>query len=220
MRFVGVALFLLMAGCAGVEHAPTGSAAPAEGGAPVAVPVTAPVTAPASEAAPGPAAAVNGPSGSEPGKPAVAQTPSPGKRPPAKAPAPPAHPAPAAPGPAVAPATPAAAAAAAAAPKKVPAAPPLDLTTLEARLRATDAIGMFTKLALKNQVDDLLEQFREYYAGKLQTSLAQLRPAYDRLLMKVLALLQDEDPDLARAIVDSREPIWGILADPNRFATL
>jgi hypothetical protein len=137
-------------------------------------------------------------------------------KPPAKAPTPPALPASAAPAPTVAPAVPAAAAA----PKKAPTAPPLDLTTLEARLRATDAIGMFTKIALKNQVDDLLDQFREHYAGKVRTSLAELRPAYDRLLMKVLALLQDDDPDLARAIVDSREPIWSILADPSRFATL
>ena len=79
---------------------------------------------------------------------------------------------------------------------------------------------MFTKIALKNQVEDLLDQFREYYAGKVKTSLAELRPPYDRLLLKVLALLQDEDPDLARAIVDSREPMWNILADPARFATL
>ena len=140
---------------------------------------------------------------------------------PAKAPAAPAHPSPArptpaAPAPAVAPAAPAVAAA----PAKAPTAPPLDLAGLEARLRATDAIGMFTKITLKGQVEDLLDQFREYYAGKLKTSLAELRPPYDRLLLKVLALLQDDDPDLARAIVDSREPIWNILADPARFATL
>jgi hypothetical protein len=141
---------------------------------------------------------------------------------PAKAPPPSARPTPAAPAPTVAPAAPAppAAAAAAAAPEKAPTAPPLDLAGLEARLRATDAIGMFTKITLKGQVDDLLDQFREYYAGKVKTSLAELRPPYDRLLLKVLALLQDEDPALARAIVDSREPIWNILADPARFATL
>ena len=79
---------------------------------------------------------------------------------------------------------------------------------------------MFTKIALKNQVEDLLDQFRDYYAGKVKISLSELRPPYDRLLLKLLALLQDEDPDLARAIVASREPIWSILADPDRFATL
>jgi hypothetical protein len=117
-----------------------------------------------------------------------------------------------------APAAPAPTSASAATPS--PPKPPLDLTSLEARLRETDAIGMFTKIALKNQVEDLLDQFRDHYAGKVKTSLAELRPPYDRLLLKVLALLQDEDPELARDIVASREPIWSILADPARFATL
>jgi biotin operon repressor len=37
------------------------------------------------------------------------------------------------------------------------------------------------------------------------------------LLLKVLALLQDSDPSLARTISGSREAIWGILADPDKF---
>jgi hypothetical protein len=101
---------------------------------------------------------------------------------------------------------------------KQAAAPPLDLKSLEARLRETSAVGVMTKLTLKNQVDDLLDQFREFYRGKLKTTLAQLRQSYDRLVMKVLALLQDADPPLANAIASSREAIWGILADPVKFA--
>ena len=99
-------------------------------------------------------------------------------------------------------------------------APPLDLATLEKRLRETEAIGVFTKIALKNQVDDLLNKFRAFYQGKTRSSLAELRQPYDMLLLKVLSLLQDGDPGLARAIVASRETIWGMLADPNKFATL
>lgn len=98
--------------------------------------------------------------------------------------------------------------------------PPLDMTALETRLKETKAIGVFTKITLKNQVDDLLDQFRAYYQGRAKTTLAELRQSYDRLLLKVLALLQDSDPELARAIVTSREAIWGILADPAKFATL
>ncbi|HEY5682655.1 MAG TPA: hypothetical protein VIR61_03165 [Sulfuricaulis sp.] len=101
-----------------------------------------------------------------------------------------------------------------------PSAPALDLTMLENRLKETKAIGVFTKLTLKNQVDDLLNQFREYYQGKVKTTLAELRQPYDRLLLKVLTLLQEGDPELARAIVASREAIWSILADPAKFATL
>jgi len=96
--------------------------------------------------------------------------------------------------------------------------PPLDLASLETRLRDTKAIGVLTKIALKNQVDDLLNQFRAFYSGKLKTTLADLRRPYDLLVLKVLSLLQDSDPSLAAAIVASREAIWGILSDPVKFA--
>lgn len=118
------------------------------------------------------------------------------------------------------PAAPAVAAPRPAAPKAAtakPAAPPLDLAALEARLRETRAIGVMTKLSLKNQVDDLLDKFRAYYKRQAKTSLAELRRPYDMLLLKVLSLLQDSDPPLARDIVASREAIWGILADPQKF---
>jgi hypothetical protein len=100
------------------------------------------------------------------------------------------------------------------------ATPPLDLDSLEQRLKETSAIGFFTKLALKNQVDELLEKFRAYYQGHSNVSLAQLRQPYELLIMKVLALLQDSDPPLARDILQSREAIWKVLADPEKFATL
>ena len=109
------------------------------------------------------------------------------------------------------------------APKKesaAPPAPPLDLASLETRLKETNAIGVFTKLTLKNQVDALLDRFREYYQGRIKTTLAQLRQPYDQLLLKVLSLLQDSDPPLARAIAQSREAIWGILSDPDKFKNL
>jgi hypothetical protein len=97
---------------------------------------------------------------------------------------------------------------------------PLDLTSLEQRIRGTKAIGALTKLTLKNQVDDLLDQFRQYYQGKLKTDLAALRRSYDLLVLKFVSLLQDDDPPLATAIVASREDIWGLLSDRTKFATL
>ena len=96
----------------------------------------------------------------------------------------------------------------------------LDLASLEQRLKGTSAIGVLSKIALKNQVDDLLGQFRAFYQGKVKTTLAELRRPYDLLVLKVLSLLQDSDPSLASAIVASREAIWGILADPKKFATV
>jgi len=98
--------------------------------------------------------------------------------------------------------------------------PPLDLEALEQRLKETNAIGLMTKLSLKNQVDDLLEQFRDYYQGRLKTTLAELRQLYELLLMKTLSLLQDGDPALAKAINGSREAIWAILSDRDKFSKL
>lgn len=99
-----------------------------------------------------------------------------------------------------------------------PKAPPaLDLASLEQRLRDTHAIGVFTKLSLKNQVDDLLGAFRAYHAGQDKISLTALRQRFDLLLLKVLTLLQDGDPPLASAISSSREAIWGMLADREKF---
>jgi hypothetical protein len=98
------------------------------------------------------------------------------------------------------------------------AAPALDLPTLEERLRGTSAIGLFTKLSLKNQVDDLIAQFRAFHAGRPQPTLAQLRERFELLLLKVVTLLQDDDPALASAVTASREAIWEVLSDPKKFA--
>ena len=79
---------------------------------------------------------------------------------------------------------------------------------------------MFTKLSLKNQVDDLLAQFKAYHRGQSSFTLAQLRQKYEVLLLKVVTLLQDSDPSLANAVSSSREAIWGVLTDPNKFANI
>ena len=101
-----------------------------------------------------------------------------------------------------------------------PTTPPLNLATLEERLKGTNAIGVLTKITLKNQVDDLLDDFRAYYKGKLNTTLADLRRSFEMLVLKVLSLLQDSDPSLAAAIAASRDAIWGILSDPAKFAKI
>jgi hypothetical protein len=99
------------------------------------------------------------------------------------------------------------------------AALPMALTTLEQRLKDTNAIGLFTKIALKNQVDDLVNRVRAHHEGNGAT-LVQLRQAYDQLLAKVHGLLKDGDPSLAGSIMASREAIWQVLTDPVKFAKL
>jgi hypothetical protein len=103
-------------------------------------------------------------------------------------------------------------------PPKPAAPPPLDLKALEQRLKDTSAIGVLTKLSLKNQVDDLVDRFKTFHAGRRPPTLADLRPPFDLLLMKVLSLLQDHDAALARDIDASRDAIWSVLADRDKFA--
>lgn len=212
---------MLMAGCAGIERAPQREAPP------VAVPsgATVSIEPPVAPSAPPPEPAQTvemerGPVAAEPIVPPVTQavSGSTGQRVPKPDASTPKAPAkvPALPSPS------------AQLPKKEtpppalakPEAPPLDLKSLETRLKDTKAIGVFTKLTLKNQVDDLLDQFRAFYQGRLKTSLAELRRSYDLLVLKVLALLQDADPPLASAIAASRESIWGILSNPAKFAAV
>ena len=171
------------------------------------------------------------PSTSAPAGPAASARPAPGvATPPPPAPSAPVRagtgaathaPAPKRPAPAPAPISAAPGSAAAGPAPAASAAPPaLDLASLEARLRDTHAIGVFTKLSLKNQVDDLLAQFRAFYAGQGALTLAGLRHSYELLLIKVVTLLQDADPGLASAVSASREAIWAILSDRNRFNSL
>jgi len=77
-----------------------------------------------------------------------------------------------------------------------------------------------TKLSLKNQVDDLLAAFRAFYRGANKQPTPELRQRFDLLLLKVLSLLQDADRPLAEAISSSREAIWSVLADPEKFARI
>jgi hypothetical protein len=96
----------------------------------------------------------------------------------------------------------------------------LDLASLEQRLRDTHAIGIFTKLSLKNQVDDLLAHFKSFHHGQVPPTLPQLRQDFELLLIKVVTVLQDGDATLASAVSTSREALWSILSDPQKFAKI
>lgn len=98
--------------------------------------------------------------------------------------------------------------------------PELDFKAMEQRLRDTSAIGVFTKLSIKNQVDDLLKAFREYHAGHRPPSLDELHQRYDGLLLKVVTLVQNEDATLASSISASRTAIWERLSNAQSFEAI
>ena len=94
-----------------------------------------------------------------------------------------------------------------------------EFATLEKRLRKTKALGFFTKLELKNQIDELMSQVRKYHRQEAQ-DLTKIRDEFDLLVMKVMTLLQDEDAELAAEISKARGELWAILASAERFAEL
>lgn len=164
----------------------------------VAPPVPAPVAPAATPVTPPPSSAS---SGASPGAPSSRPRPTPGAT-------------------QAKPVAPAAVQAAKPAAAEAPKTPTLDLGSLEQRLKDTKAIGVFTKLSLKNQVDDLLGELRAFHKGAAKTPAAALRQKYDTLIIKVLTLLQDGDPQLASAIASSREALWEILMDPQKFSQI
>jgi hypothetical protein len=96
----------------------------------------------------------------------------------------------------------------------------MNLDSLKSSLRKSKAIGLFTKLELKNQVNELVQDFDNYHNTNNKLSIDQLKDRFGLLLMKVLVLLQDDDPPLHNDIVNARAPLWETLADPVRFAAL
>ena len=104
-------------------------------------------------------------------------------------------------------------------PSEEPPAPAFEFDTLEQRLKQTKALGFFTKLELKNRIDDLLDAVREYHA-RGSGNLSEIREQFDLLVLKVMTLLQDKEAALAAQISRARSDLWAILADPERFAAL
>ena len=97
--------------------------------------------------------------------------------------------------------------------KAEPAAEQVSVDSLKERLKNTKAIGVFTKLAIRNDIVDLVDEINRYrQQSKLQEKLQDLRSNFDGLLLKIIALLE-EDPDLSEALYVGRESIWKSLLE-------
>ncbi len=90
------------------------------------------------------------------------------------------------------------------------AAKAFNMDVLIERLKKTDAIGMFTKLALRSNVLDLMGMIKAYHRHVSKYSLKALRARFDGLILTVLALLNG-DPKLSRDISLGRNQIWNSL---------
>jgi hypothetical protein len=88
-----------------------------------------------------------------------------------------------------------------------------DIEMLVERMKETDAIGVISKLSLKNKVDDLLEQAEEIKDDEPGLDKSEqtrvLREKFEGLILKTVALLnKGEDFTLAQDIYLAREELW------------
>ncbi len=100
-----------------------------------------------------------------------------------------------------------------------PAPATISLEELGNRIKATPAIGTFSKLALKNDIDDLVDALRGYHEHE-QGDLDDLHERYEALVLKLMTLLERDEPELALALGRSRDDIWSRLVNPIEFAKL
>ncbi|MFQ5345797.1 MAG: hypothetical protein ACE5DZ_07555 [Mariprofundus sp.] len=89
----------------------------------------------------------------------------------------------------------------------------MNFDALKERLKNTDAIGFFTKLAIRNDIVDLMDKIKRYRKqSMLKEKMQEIRTSFDGLLLKIIALLE-EDPDLSRDLYVGRESIWESLLE-------
>jgi hypothetical protein len=93
----------------------------------------------------------------------------------------------------------------------------LNLKSLKKGLRATEAVGTFTKLALKTRYDALIGDFREFHRAK-SGNLDALRGRFEELLGETLDLLRAGDPPLFRRLSRAQAGLWRLLSDPVEFS--
>jgi len=89
---------------------------------------------------------------------------------------------------------------------------PFNMNALIERIKESHAIGVFTKLALRSDALDLIDLFKAYRQNANHITLHELRARFDGLLLKALALL-DDDPALSCDISMAREGIWNSLLE-------
>ncbi len=94
----------------------------------------------------------------------------------------------------------------------------LQLEALADRLRATDGIGIFRKLAIKNKVDELARRFGYYHQGHRMADLGELRARFEALRSTIVMALKSGDPALAKDVARSGQTLWLAFCDPVLFA--
>ena len=95
----------------------------------------------------------------------------------------------------------------------------INFESLEKQVRETKAIGTIAKLKLSNDINKLLAELKAYHAGTSHLTLEQHREQYDLLYMKIVSLVQENDPELYHQLCNAWDPIWAELQDKKNLPT-
>lgn len=89
----------------------------------------------------------------------------------------------------------------------------ISMDELVERLKASKAIGFFTKLAIRSDVLDFQDEVIKMRKHKvLKVQILKVKASFDGLLLKIMALLE-KDPDLAKNIYSARDSIFQSLLE-------
>jgi len=89
----------------------------------------------------------------------------------------------------------------------------ISIEALTRRLESSKAIGVFTKLEIRNDIVGLVDEIHRYRnQDMLESKLNEVRSSFDGLLLKIVGLLE-ADPALSQDLYTSREFIWESLVE-------
>ena len=83
-----------------------------------------------------------------------------------------------------------------------------NLDTLITKLKETKALGVFTKLALKGDMEEIIAMANGYQRVAAFSELQSVRELFDGLVLKTITLLNDKDPNLAADMYQARDLVW------------
>jgi hypothetical protein len=86
------------------------------------------------------------------------------------------------------------------------------------RFSDSKAVGVFTKLSIKNNITHLNQSFGTYHQGKRPPTIEELRESYDLMVQEIMVLIQNKDPVLARDLYETRLLLWSYLVEPDKYA--
>lgn len=91
------------------------------------------------------------------------------------------------------------------------------INALLQRFKDTNAVGVFTKLSIKNNITRLNQSFGHYHQGKRPPAIEELRERYDLMVQEIMVLLQNKDPELAKDLYAARSMLWSCLVEPDQY---